>query len=1093
MATDGSRAAPHREAEGQEHPPSMRGTLVDSIVDEELPVRGDGIGRLEPGATLGRFTVIRLLGAGGMGEVFLCHDPDLERDVAVKLLHARESASGGDAMRERLLREARAIAKLAHPNVISVHDVAVWNDRVFLAMEFVPGVTLGRWVSALATDWRAIVAMFIQAGRGLIAAHRAGMIHRDFKPDNVLVGDDGRARVLDFGIARATTSEIDDRVTDRWDILGEEDDSLSRPIQRHGVLSTGVLTKREPSASPDPVDGASAAEREGEVASTREPRGTPLEHGLGIEATHAVTPSPYQARGLSRGAAEDLDETRAAPEGLTRAPAGIATADRSVFTRPRDTSTRLTSTGMLIGTPAYMAPEQFAGGPLDARADQFSFCVALWESLYNQRPYLGNTMASLSAVVLRGEITPPPTGSKIPARVEALLRKGLSVRREDRHEDLEALLEQLESILRPQERRRWGAIAVFAIASTLAVSAYAMRDTEDHDAAATQACAGDASLLGQSWDDAARLAARERFVSLDPARGEQTWQRTEQRAQHWLESWFEARTAACRDSHELHRQSGETLELRLACLDGLGAEFKARAQLWQDADAQIMGKAIESAASMSPPSLCSDVQRLQEHSAALKDPSSQASRYLAEDLPSVRAQMSAGLYKAAADQTEGIWRSANERKDLPAIVVIGLDRGRALEKSGRPLDSRTVLTTALRSALTLGMDEEATLAAAYLGSTSGVSLSMYDEGEAYLGVAAALAARRPTVDARSHQVARSHCHFLNDRGRIDEALGYCNQAVEESIAVFGEDSLEYAGNLHNLANNFIMRRDQATAREFLERAVVIVTGALGDRHPRVAGMLSSLSAMEYYAGNTERAREHCARAVDIIESGSESIGGEALVCKISLATIAMTLDELDEALRLVTEVESLSRTVKGEVSSERVFVENIRGSVAASRGDWKLAREHYEKALDFALRTRAADHPDVLETAMFLAEADLALGEPKEVPARLDVIDKVLAAQPNPFGSSKRALIEARHWLALGELAKADEQLAAAQTMLAESDAVEDADYLVAYIDLYRARAMRMRDPSSAQAATLEASGRDIMTKAEVDGRRTLAVYDAGR
>jgi serine/threonine protein kinase len=154
-----------------------------------------------PGAD--RYELRRLVATGGMGEVFLARDRVLARDVAVKLLH--EDAASPDALetsRRRLLREARALARLAHPNVVAVYDHGVLDGRAFLAMEFVRGRTLRQWIAEEKPSARRVVDVLVQAGHGLAAAHDLGIVHRDFKPDNVLVGDDGRARVTDFGLAR---------------------------------------------------------------------------------------------------------------------------------------------------------------------------------------------------------------------------------------------------------------------------------------------------------------------------------------------------------------------------------------------------------------------------------------------------------------------------------------------------------------------------------------------------------------------------------------------------------------------------------------------------------------------------------------------------------------------------------------------------------------------------------------------------------------------------------------------------------------------------------------------------------------------------
>ncbi|MBL8976592.1 MAG: serine/threonine protein kinase, partial [Myxococcales bacterium] len=197
------QAAPMRVGSGGTRtlPEDLGATLGDA--QEAMASAGEvHIGGLRRGQSIGRFVMIDLLGGGGMGEVFLCYDPELDRRVAVKLLRTLRGGREGEAP-ARLLREARTVARLSHPNVVTVHDVAMWEGRVFLAMEYVAGPTLGAWVGEHAGDWAAIVAVFCQAGEGLAAAHRAGIVHRDFKPDNVLVAEGDRPRVLDFGIARS--------------------------------------------------------------------------------------------------------------------------------------------------------------------------------------------------------------------------------------------------------------------------------------------------------------------------------------------------------------------------------------------------------------------------------------------------------------------------------------------------------------------------------------------------------------------------------------------------------------------------------------------------------------------------------------------------------------------------------------------------------------------------------------------------------------------------------------------------------------------------------------------------------------------------
>ncbi len=163
--------------------------------------RGKAGAGVVPGTKIGRFMVVERLGQGGMGTVYAAYDADLDRKIAVKLLRADSLAEHErHRARNRLLREARAMARLADPNVLTIHEVGTFTDQVFIAMEFAAGGTIRQWHERGQPSWREVVERFIAAGRGLAAAHAAGMVHRDFKPDNILIGSDGQVKVADFGL-----------------------------------------------------------------------------------------------------------------------------------------------------------------------------------------------------------------------------------------------------------------------------------------------------------------------------------------------------------------------------------------------------------------------------------------------------------------------------------------------------------------------------------------------------------------------------------------------------------------------------------------------------------------------------------------------------------------------------------------------------------------------------------------------------------------------------------------------------------------------------------------------------------------------------
>ncbi|PRP92839.1 Serine/threonine-protein kinase PrkC [Enhygromyxa salina] len=297
---------------------------------------------------LDRYLVLRELGAGGMGIVYLAYDDQLDRRVAVKLL--RGSRSSAEAQ-SRLQREAQAMARLSHPNVVTVYEVGSVEDEVFVSMEYVAGRDMRAWLEAEPRSWSEVLAAYLPAGAGLAAAHEAGIVHRDFKPDNVLVGDDGRVRVADFGLAYAQAGEL----------------SQSAPS--------------EPSA-PRPE---------------RSPLDTPL-----------------------------------------------------------------TRTGALLGTPAYMAPEQFSGAPTDERTDQFSFCVALWEGLYGCRPFVGKTVAEIGISVTAGVIDDPELSASraVPTWLRAVLERGLAREPGARWPSMAALLAALADDPRVRRRRRLRALGL---------------------------------------------------------------------------------------------------------------------------------------------------------------------------------------------------------------------------------------------------------------------------------------------------------------------------------------------------------------------------------------------------------------------------------------------------------------------------------------------------------------------------------------------------------------------------------------------------------------------------------------------------------
>jgi tetratricopeptide (TPR) repeat protein/predicted Ser/Thr protein kinase len=237
------------------------------------PARTSSPSMLAIGAQVGRYVIAREVGSGGMGAVYAAHDPELGRMVAVKVLRRW----GDRYMQARLRREAQAMARLAHPNVVAVHDVGAFGDQIFIAMEYVEGETLSHWMAA-PHPLAAILAVFRAAGAGLAAAHAAGIVHRDFKPENVLIGHNGRVCVGDFGLARAAgTTEpsvpvrpvSDSRSTSTEPVDPEHDEALATPDgapAQVGLTVAGSVIGTPYYMAPELYDGAPADERSDQFA-----------------------------------------------------------------------------------------------------------------------------------------------------------------------------------------------------------------------------------------------------------------------------------------------------------------------------------------------------------------------------------------------------------------------------------------------------------------------------------------------------------------------------------------------------------------------------------------------------------------------------------------------------------------------------------------------------------------------------------------------------------------------------------------------------------------------------------------------------------
>ncbi len=670
-------------------------------------------GRTQGPVSIGRYRVIERIGSGANGVVYAAIDPELDRKVAVKVLHGDRATASPDA----LAREAKVLAKLSHPNVVPVYDLGVHDGRVFLTLELVEGTTLRTWLET-PRPWRDSVSLFAQAGRGLAAAHAAGVVHRDFKPENALIGTDGRVRVSDFGIARWLESMPDDTVS---------------------------------------------------------------------------SPSPS--------------------------------------TRPVDASQR-------AGTPAYMAPEQFLGDPVDARTDQFSFCVALHEAVYGKRPFAGRDRATLAANVIAGRRR-TPTDPKCPRWLERAIARGLRTDPRERWPDMTALVGELEGD-RKSGAMRWASAVL--LGAGVAGIAFAV---SERGSASADVCAGAGDRMTEVWSDARGRRIRDAFAATGLPYADERGERMVGELDRFADAWYSAQSRACEGVDDALAVQ------RLYCLQSRLLELDSLAGALAEADAEVVEFAVQSGNALRSPEDC--------------------------------------LFVATTPSVAGA--PVDDREESVAMLRRTIARARALHNTGKLRNGLEVARDAARAAQDLAdrsLEAEALLVAGEIEQhLLGVEPGIDATTTIYAGVLAAESAHRPDLHAQAlvdyvavlvatgeferartwAPRAREAVAAIGDppelAGRIDLALGLSlgfEDRYDESIAALqsahdhfvrsGAASrgwLSYATNC--LGEMKFDRGKYLEARGDYERTIELAKEAFGPKHAAVASGYGNLAETYYVIGD----------------------------------------------------------------------------------------------------------------------------------------------------------------------------------------------------------------------------------------------------
>lgn len=830
-------------------------------------------GSLRPGDRLGRFVIEAVVGQGGMGVVYRARDPELDRVVALKVVAARAGRG-----RDRLLAEARAMARVEHPSIVPVYDVGPAADGVYIAMPLVAGGTLAAWLATRRRPWREVLQRFVAAGRGLAAAHGAGLVHRDFKPQNVLLDDDGAVLVADFGLV---------------------------------------------------------------------------------------------------------------------APAPDATADGAAADAP---SSQVTT---IAGTPAYMAPEQAAGQAVDARADQYSFCISLWEGLHGERP---TQAATGHASGEPGVPVVPADRRGAPGWLLAAITRGFAPARERRWPSMTALLDHLERRRRRPRRRAMlmGGVAIgLLVAAVIGTREQLTQDPARRcDAAATSLTAAWSPEVAERVDHALRATGSPIAVEIV--------ERVVPALDRYAATWRSARISACEQARS-GRVRAAIVDHRALCLDRRLTELRARVATLLAADTRVVRDAVELVTTLPSVDDCMDdlemgrliplpVDGVQRQTAleferqlgelrlaAVRAPPSESLRRAKEIAAEAAQRGLEGVYtRALYEQMRALTTSreplapllrelidvASRSGDDRVAAVAWIRLVQELADLGR-FEEAMQLEPAARSAIArVGGERDGALQvslAMALGAVAG-NTGELDRATAYFQDALAAA----TNPIERIGALRNLGYGTMVKGNHDEARRMLDEGVRLAAEVFGRghpryaDLLGYRASLYSLG---LEPDDRGRAIRDLEAALAIQVQHFGEQNAYTADTLRQLAFTEIERRNWDVAERHVRRSLAILETIEEPLSRPAAL--LSLAEIVLNKEGLERARPHFDRALADAAAVFGKESIDYTAAAMSLGRALVEARACRAARP----LVEHVARTRAGEGgPDEALAAFLLGRCELLDG-----------------------------------------------------------------------------------------------------------------------
>jgi len=927
-----------------------------SVYSEELALYDITPRFLPKGTLLGRYVLMEPVGLGGMSIVYAAFDPELERKIAVKLMHPASHPQREQGRQARLLREAKVIAKLTHPHIVTVHDLGMYEGQLFIAMEYIKGQTLRQWLHEAPRSLEETLYRFLQAGEGLSHAHQMGLLHRDFKPDNVMLATEGSLRVMDFGLSRRLAN---------------------------------------PTTSPENKEDQKQ-----------------IPHSL-------VDDEP----------SEQESEEQAESPALTQA-------------------------GAILGTPAYMPPEQLYGQPLDARADIFAYCVALYEALYGERPFSGKTLLERIQCIKQSRLFRLSGDNSVPLWLQKVLKKGLSFALEQRYPSMESLLSELRDGLatdslpkKPSEKSGaflWiglflGASLVFGgwwqntsrktkshgTKKTFQRSVLTKRSPEQNQRISP--CSGAKEKLAGVWDAKVQHKIQTALNRTGMSSKTSYWKRLRGVLDQYTKTWQATYAQACRATHVLKEQSAHLMDLRMTCLNERLEELRAFTQQLTTANRASLYNGVQGAYQLRTLDTCSNAKSLL---ARVKPPKDNRTKkrvlHIRRLLAKVQALSWAGRYQESLKTLQRAKRMLKGIRYRPIEAEVHYFLGVLSFRKGSVKEALNYLQQAIWSAQAGGTQRLEVLTwgrmAKYTGKMSNhrlaeyyrkhmkatlerlgrddalerellhnYGLSAFLEGKYYSALqfffrGTSIQSAKRRISRPNDQVAQAR--FYHNIGLCYQALDHLDSAqkmfqrsLELQKELFGKEHPSLANTYGAMASILLEQKKHKQARVLLKKASLLKQ-KWGKRHYGLAHIFSDLAIWAMQTRDWKQAAIWNQRSLTLLQQGLSKQHPYVAIVNTHQAMLEQLQGKYERAVALYNRALGIFKKRYRKAHVHTGLTLFFLGEVCRKQGKLKRALAYYNKALRVVL-VAVPRHPRYgVRIRLAIADVALSLSKSRGISSR---------------------------------------------------------------------------------------------------------------